>query len=85
VPGGGISLDGRRWISSRSTLLLPVRVLGARRMAPGVTFAKISATGLNVSRGQFPIHVPPGEKSHSPRQRRSGCAITSTEQDPKFP
>src|SRR5471032_395717 len=29
VPGGGISPDGRRWISSRPAFLLPVRVLGA--------------------------------------------------------
>lgn len=29
VPGGGISLDGRRWIPSRPAFLLPVRVLGA--------------------------------------------------------
>jgi hypothetical protein len=29
VPGGGISLDGRRWISSRPAFLPPVRVLGA--------------------------------------------------------
>jgi hypothetical protein len=29
VPGGGISLDGRRWISSRPAFLLPVRVLSA--------------------------------------------------------
>ncbi len=29
VPGGGISLDGRRWVSSRPAFLLPVRVLGA--------------------------------------------------------
>ena len=29
VPGGGISVDGRRWISSRPAFLLPVRVLGA--------------------------------------------------------
>ena len=28
VPGGGISLDGRRWISSRPAFFLPVRVLG---------------------------------------------------------
>lgn len=27
VPGGGISLDGTRWISCRPTFLLPVRVL----------------------------------------------------------
>jgi len=29
VPGGGISLDGQRWISARPAFLLPVRVLGA--------------------------------------------------------
>ena len=29
VPGGGISLDGNRWISARPSFLLPVRVLGA--------------------------------------------------------
>src|ERR1700690_1890283 len=29
VPGGGISLDGQRWISSRPAFLLPVRVLGS--------------------------------------------------------
>ena len=28
VPGGGISLDGRNWVSSRPAFLLPVRVLG---------------------------------------------------------
>ena len=28
VPGGGLSLDGQRWVSSRPAFLLPVRVLG---------------------------------------------------------
>lgn len=28
VPGGGISLDGSHWVSSRPAFLLPVRVLG---------------------------------------------------------
>ena len=28
VPGGGFSLDGARWITSRPAFLLPVRVLG---------------------------------------------------------
>ena len=40
VPGGGISLDGRRWKSSRPAFLLPVRVLGAfgsAVAAPGET------------------------------------------------
>lgn len=29
VPGGGLSLDGERWVSARAAFLLPVRVLGA--------------------------------------------------------
>jgi len=29
VPGGGISLDGQRWVSSQPAFLLPVRVLGS--------------------------------------------------------
>jgi len=29
VPGGGIALDGTRWVASRPAFLLPVRVLGA--------------------------------------------------------
>ena len=29
VPGGGISLDAQRWVSSRPAFLLPVRVLGS--------------------------------------------------------
>ena len=28
VPGGGVSLDGSRWISARPAFFLPVRVLG---------------------------------------------------------
>ena len=28
VPGGGIALDGQRWVASRPAFLLPVRVLG---------------------------------------------------------
>ncbi|WP_192358198.1 IS91 family transposase [Mesorhizobium mediterraneum] len=28
VPGGGIALDGKRWVSSRPAFLFPVRVLG---------------------------------------------------------
>jgi hypothetical protein len=39
VPGGGISLDGRRWISSRPAFLLPVRVLG-------MLFRRLFLTGL---------------------------------------
>jgi hypothetical protein len=60
-----------------------------QRMPPDAPFARIGATGLNISRGQIPIHGPPGEKSHSPtprqRQRGAGFAITATGQNPKSP
>ena len=35
VPGGGLSLDGARWVSSRPAFLLPVWVLGKRNY-PGL-------------------------------------------------
>ena len=40
VPGGGIALDGQRWISARPAFLLPVRVLGQ-------LFRRLFLTGLN--------------------------------------
>jgi hypothetical protein len=43
VPGGGIAPDGSRWISSRPTFLLPVRVLGK-------LFRRLSLTRLNALR-----------------------------------
>jgi hypothetical protein len=39
VPGGGISLNGQQWISSRPAFLLPVRVLG-------MLFRRLFLTGL---------------------------------------
>jgi len=39
VPGGGISLDGERWVSSRPAFLLPVRVLSK-------LFRRLFLTGL---------------------------------------
>ncbi|MBA8821831.1 IS91 family transposase [Ochrobactrum sp. P6BS-III] len=43
VPGGGISLDGSRWVSSRPAFLLPVRVLGK-------LFRRLFLTRLNALR-----------------------------------
>jgi hypothetical protein len=40
-----------------------------QRMRQYARFAKISATALNMSRGQLPIHAPPGKKSHLPSSR----------------
>jgi hypothetical protein len=60
-----------------------------RRMRQYARFAKISATALNMSRGQLPIHAPPGKKSHLPSSRRPQCragfAVTSTKQNFKSP
>ena len=39
VPGGGISLDGERWVSSRPAFLLPVRILSK-------LFRRLFLTGL---------------------------------------
>jgi Putative transposase/Transposase zinc-binding domain len=41
VPGGGISLDGQRWVPSRPAFLLPVRVLG--KLFRGVFLSRLLA------------------------------------------
>jgi Putative transposase/Transposase zinc-binding domain len=41
VPGGGISLDGKRWVSCRSNFFLPVPVLS--RLFRGLFLAKLRA------------------------------------------
>src|SRR5262245_33893665 len=41
VPGGGISLDGQRWVGSRPVFLLPVRVLG--KLFRGVFLSRLLA------------------------------------------
>ena len=60
-----------------------------RRMRQYTLFATISPTGLNMRRGQLPIHAPPGDKSHSTSPRRlqltAGFAVTTAEQNFKSP
>ena len=60
-----------------------------RRMRQYTLSATINPTGLNMRRGQLPIHAPPGDKSHStsPRQlqRPAGFAVTTAEQSFKSP
>ena len=46
VPGGGISLDGTRWVSSRPAFLLPVQVLGK-------LFRRLFLTGLTALRAAW--------------------------------
>ncbi len=72
VPGGGISLDGARWVSSKPAFLLPVRVLGAlfRRLFLTRLFELHTAgrlqffgdqSGLNDQRA-FARHLAPVKK-----------------------
>jgi hypothetical protein len=74
VPGGGIALDGTRWIASRPAFLLPVRVLGKlfRRLfltrliqlhdAGRLTF--FGAHAPLADRGAFLRHLAPTRKAH---------------------
>lgn len=74
VPGGGIALDGSRWISSRPAFLLPVRVLGklfrrlflSRLVAlhdPG-RLAFFGAIAHLAERSAFLRHLSPVRKKH---------------------
>jgi hypothetical protein len=58
-------------------------------MPPGTPNTTISANVLDIGRSRFPIHAPPGEKSHSPGSRlfhiRNGFAVTTIEQNSKSP
>ena len=47
VPGGGISLDGKRWVSCRSNFFLPVPVLS--RLIRGL-FAQSSSNGSRLDK-----------------------------------
>jgi len=57
VPGGGIALDGQRWIASRPAFLLPVRVLGKlfRRLFPTGLIALHDAGRLAFFGGLAPL------------------------------
>jgi hypothetical protein len=64
VPGGGIALDGTRWVSSRPAFLLPVRVLGAlfRRLFITRLLAFFSALAGLATRRAFLRHLSPIRK-----------------------
>src|ERR1035441_5023121 len=84
VPGGGISLDGQRWLSSRPGFFLPVRAISNSRLitldAKAVTFkwkdyrakgreqAKVMTLASDEFIRRFLIHVLP----HRSEERRVG-------------
>ena len=73
VPGGGIAIDGSRWISSRPAFLLPVRVLGKlfRRLFltrllqlhDGGRLAFFGSLAPLADRGAFLQHLGPARKA----------------------
>ena len=72
VPGGGIALDGTRWISSRPAFLLPVRVLGKlfrrlfltrlMQLHQAGRLAFFGAAAHLAERRAFIKHLAPGRK-----------------------
>ena len=67
VPGGGISLDGTRWVSSRPAFLLPVHVLGKlfrRLFLTGLT-ALHAAGRLQLLRRQGRAERPAGVRTRT--------------------
>jgi hypothetical protein len=82
VPGGGISLDGRRWISRRPDFFLPVRVLSAlfRRLM----LQKLAAAHA-AGRAQLPRRRGPPQRAarlHAPSRPATTPEVVSTASRP---
>jgi hypothetical protein len=77
VPGGGISLDGRRWLSSRPAFLLPVRVLGAlfRRLFLTRLIALHQASKLVFFGAQADLADPRRFLRHLAPLRKKRCRV----------
>ena len=85
VPGGGISLDGTRWVSCRPRFFLPVRVLSRlfRRLFLGKLLAahqagRLAFFGDNAALAEpraFAAFLAPLRRPHGRRRRQShhGC------------
>jgi Putative transposase/Transposase zinc-binding domain len=60
VPGGGISIDGRRWVSCRPGFFLPVRVLSRlfRRLFLQMLREQYQAEALRFSNSLAELHDP---------------------------
>ena len=77
VPGGGISLDGTRWVSCRPGFFLPVRVLS--RLFRRLFLGKLarSPPGRHASRSSATTPRSPSREPSPPSSRR--CARPSAE------
>jgi hypothetical protein len=82
VPGGGIALDGQRWVASRPAFLLPVRVLGKlfRGVFLGRLLALYDAGRLAFSAASRPS--PSGGPSFAISRRSARSAGPSTPSRP---
>ena len=70
VPGGGISLDGSRWITKRPRFLLPVRVLS--KLFRRLMIEKLVAAH---AAGQLTFHgAHAAPRQHAGVRRLSGAA-----------
>ncbi|MER0240423.1 IS91 family transposase [Fulvimarina sp. MAC8] len=79
VPGGGLSLDGSRWITSRPAFLLPVRVLGAlfRRLFLEGLGALHASGGLAFHGSLAHLAEPRAFASHLAPVRKKGWVVYS--------
>ena len=83
VPGGGFSLDGQRWVSSRPAFLLPVRVLGKlfRRLFLTRLLELHAAGRLQFFGDQLGLadgSCTPSRRSPDPRRCPPTCRATRT-------
>ncbi len=77
VPGGGISLDGQRWVSSRPAFLLPVRVLGSLFRRLFLTrLLELHTTGkLQFFGKQAELAEPTAFRQHVAPVRKKTCRV----------
>lgn len=79
VPGGGISLDGSKWVSCRPGFFLPVRVLSRlfRRLFLEKLMAAYAAGRLNFSGDHAPLADTQAFAAHLAPLRRSEWVVYS--------
>jgi hypothetical protein len=70
VPGGGISLDGERWVASRAGFLLPVRVLA--KLFRRLFLARLQELHATGRLQFFGDHVGLSGRARSARHRARG-------------
>ena len=77
VPGGGLSLDGGRWISCRHGFFLPVRVLSRlfRRLFIEALEKAFAARELEFFSALAPLHEPSAFRQHLARARKAEWVV----------